>query len=135
MSQPTSRIRREGAAHAAAAAARARKAASVPVGMAGEIAPTAHDAPSAVIARSRAPAAAIAPRKDPAAGKACTDTIAATPAMVVIAAAGMVTTPSGAASGGNDPPWAIAIGVPTDHATVAAQVAAASHPPTITMAS
>ena len=132
---PRSRIRLDGAAHAAEAARMHATASHRGMGDPLPMAGTAREADSAVHASIRAPAAATAPAQDPAAGLACDATIDTTPATVVIAAGIIVTTLSGAAIGDSEPPCAIAIGVVTDHATTAAHPAVHAQPPTIVAAS
>lgn len=79
----------------------------------------------ATLARNRAHTAATAPHQSPAVGQTPWIPAAATPPTVASAAAGMVITLSGAASGDNEPPCAMAMGVLTVHATIDAHAEAA----------
>lgn len=73
-----------------------------------------------------APAAADQPKATPHAGSRPANTVHPTPATVVAAATGMVSTLSGTARRGIAPPCAAAIGTLAVHATVAETTAAAS---------
>ena len=101
----------------------------------GTTAGMAPDACRAVSASTPALAAAIEPNTPAAVGHAPPSTIEPTPAIVVTAATGIVTTLSGAASTEIDPPCATAIGVLTIHATSDATVAATIQPTAMVAAS
>ena len=133
--QPIARARPVGAAHAPATAAMQATAIHPAIGDARANAGNARAAVDAVAASAAAPPAATVPMALPIASLACAATIAATPATVATAATGIVSTLSGAATGEIDPPCAMAMGVPTDHATVAAHAAVHNQQPTITVAS
>lgn len=109
-----------GADHAAETVARAAAHAHASASCTGCVAHGTREATAAVSPSASAPAAATAPHAPPIAGHASASTIVPTPATVVSAATGIVRTLNGTASMATDPPCAAAIGVLTDHATVAA---------------
>lgn len=113
------RAARRGATHAAAIAASAAAQAH-PAGSWTGCVDHGLAAAAAVSPSAAAPAAATAPHAPPSAGARSPSAIVPTPATVVTAATGMVITLSGTASVATEPPCAAAMGVLTDHATVAA---------------